>query len=165
MSLISKALKKIQDSRVDNQEKKAGGIVYLTDAPKPLPMTSLLFFLLLGIVAAILLSTTAVILALKNSESKQMQVLNMEKTIKIQEKRINDLANVINKNQKLTDNQMRNIKIQINNSKLTDNGNYSNLKDAILNDKEEIAYLDNYTKGLKQKIEAMSVTNVQTEGK
>ena len=165
MSLISKALKKIQESRLGNQEQKAGGIVYLADAPKPLPITSLLIFLLLGIVAAILLSTTAVIFALKNSELKQIQVLSLEKTIKTQEKRINDLIIVINKNQKFTDSQMRNLKIQINNFKSTDNDHYSNLKDAILNDKEEIAYLDNYTKNLKQKIEAMSIANTPTEGK
>jgi Na+-transporting NADH:ubiquinone oxidoreductase subunit NqrC len=165
MSLISKALKKIENSRENSQEQKVGGIVYLTDAPKPLPITSLLIFLLLGIVAAILLSTTAVILALKNSEAKQVQVLNMDKTIKIQEKRINDLITVINKNQKFTDSQIRNLKVQINDSKLTDNDHYSNLKDAILNDKEEISYLDNYTKNLNQRIEAISVASTQTEGK
>ena len=70
-----------------------------------------------------------------------MQVLTLEKTIKSQEKRIDDFITAINKNQKFTDSQIRDLdsglkkedldmKAQVNNLALTDNANYDNLKEC-----------------------------------
>ncbi len=114
MSLISKALKKIQDSRLNNQVRKVGDIVYLTDAPKSLPRTAFMFCLFFGTIVAVLFSSTAIFLSLRNTQSRQIQVLSLEKTIKIQEKRINDLITIINKNQKFKDSQIHDLSFRLN---------------------------------------------------
>jgi len=114
-------------------------------------------------VAAILISTTAIYFSLRNTVSRQSQVMSLENTIKTQDKRINELISAINKNQSFADSQTRSLKNQISNLKSTDNDHYSDLKDAILSDKEDIAYLNNYTKALKQKIEALSVAAAQAQ--
>ena len=174
MSLISKALKKSEDSRQNFQKDNPNNIVYLTDVPQSWPRKVLLGFLVISTLSAILISLAAIIFTLKNSESKQNQVLGLEKTIDNQEKQINDFIAAVKKNQKLTDSQVRilnsnfkeqnnEIKIRISNLKLSENDHYSRLKDAILDDKAEIGLLDRYAKNLNQKIERISAAESQAK--
>jgi hypothetical protein len=145
MSIISKALKKIQEARQNNQERKVGDIVYLADAPKSWLKTSMIGLLAAGIVAAILISTSAHKLILKNYALKQDQMLRMERVIKSQQQKIDSIIASVNKNQAFTDKQISDLKTQINDLTSTENTHYDNLKEAILDD--------------KQQIEAMSIAN------
>lgn len=174
MSQISKALQKIAESRQKQQESKAGGIVYLTDAPKTWPKTALMVLLAAGTLGAVSISISAITMTMRNTESKQMQVLALEKTINSQEKRIDDFITAINKNQKFTDSQIRDLhsglkeedldmKAQVSNLALTDSANYDSLKGSVLENKLQVDSLNQYTKTLDQKMEAMSAANTQAK--
>ena len=183
MSYISNALKKIQESRQKQQAQKLESIVYLTDTPRVWPKTALMILFGVGTIAAILISISAILLVMKNSDSKQMQLFSLEETIRAQGKtitaqneRMTDLIIAINKNQGFTDSQMQNLnlrvkeesrdmKARINSLTSTTSTHYDSLKEAILDDKRQIDSLDSYTKTLDKKIEAMSVSNPQTEGR
>jgi hypothetical protein len=191
MSLLGKALKKAQISRENLQENEKKDIVYLSDVPESRTKSVLTALLAAGTTVAIITSMAAIMLTLKNSESKQIQVLGLEKTIKTQEKtiktqdkaikiqektikiqfkRIDDIIIAINKDQKYSNSQTGELNSRLNkeslaikdrmdNMTLTDNAHYADLKNAVLNDKQAISYLNNYTKKLEQKVEAMSVTD------
>jgi len=163
MSLISKALKKSQESRQNIQEDKTKGIVYLSDAPQSWPRTALMALLIVCALGAISLSSTAITLFLKNSELKQTQVLNLEEKVKTQERKINVLDTQMHDMKLRLENGNRNVKDQMNDLASNSKDNYDNLKEAILNDKQEIDFLNNYTKKLDQKIEAIAASNTQTK--
>jgi hypothetical protein len=173
MSQISKALKKIQEIRF-NSMKKPGDIVYLTDTPEIWPKTVLRIILVVSVAVAIFMSIVAIILTLKSTETKQFEVVTLKKTIKAQDKRINDLITSINKNQLAMDGQIQDlndrlkqnnagIKVQIDNSTSAGEAHYTDLKEAILDDKEEINSLVKYTKILNQKIEELSAKESQAK--
>ena len=61
--------------------------------------------------------------------------------------------------------ESRDMKARINSLTSTTSTHYDSLKEAILDDKRQIDSLDSYTKTLDKKIEAMSVSNPQTEGR
>lgn len=171
MSQISKALRKSQEIRENNEGRKAREIVYLSDAPQVMP-TFLLVFFSVGIVAAIVISISAMMLTIRNSDSKQVQVLGLEKTVQLQERKINNLSTHLNNIKNVSVSQIHILndrlkrevdsrKAQNNNVISVENSHYDNLKEAILDDKQEISYLDNLTKKLEQKIEELSASNTQ----
>jgi len=175
MSQISKVLKKVEESRQIKQESKVNNIVYLADAPKAWPKTLLMVLICIGTVAAIIISISAILLTLGNSDLRQIQMLSLEKTVKTQENQINELISYVNKTKKLSDNQMRillnrlsketqDTKTQIKNLISTENDHYFNLKEAVIDNKQGIDFLDKYTKKLNQRIETLSVSNIQTQG-
>jgi len=170
MSYISKTLKKIQELRQNKLEHQPGKIVYLTDVPEAWPKTTLRLFLVVCIVIAILISITIMIVTMRKFDSKQIEVTNLEKTIKVQEKRMNDLVVIINKNEKIRDVQINELnsrftkehattKDLIDASVSSENVHYSDLKGAILDGKEDVNLLENEIKVLGQKIDAMSVAS------
>lgn len=174
MSQISKALKKIQDLRQDHQGPKPENIVYLTDAPKVGPRTTWMVIFALSTASSILISITAIIITLNNSESKQVQVVNLENTVKSQEKRINDFITAINKNQKISDSQIRDLNIRLKNASKdtqveinslasSESAHYDSTKEAIIDAKQRLDSLDNYIKSLDQKVQTISVANTQVK--
>jgi hypothetical protein len=179
VSLISKALKKVQESRQNHIKDKPkeipknNNIVYLSDAPQSWPRTALMAIVILSSLGAIFISMAAISMTMKNSESKQVQVFNLERTIRNQEKKINELMSTVNRNQKYDSNKMRDLidrmnaqktdmTAQINNLSSTQSSRYSNLKDAIVDDKEEINLLNTYAKNLNSKIDKVSAAQSQS---
>ena len=97
--------------------------------------------------SSILISITAIIITLNNSESKQVQVVNLENTVKSQEKRINDFITAINKNQKISDSQIRDLNIRLKNASKdtqveinslasSESAHYDSTKEAIIDAKQ-----------------------------
>jgi hypothetical protein len=169
MSQISKALRKSEALR-QNKELEGTEIVYLSDALKP----NVVFFLVIIGSLAIIISTVAMVLTVKNLGTHQKSLLNLEKVIDNQKLRINGLVTVINKDQEFFNDQMRdlnfrmkkdnmNMKARMVNLESTDGDHYSDLKDAIIADKEKMEDLDANIKDLKQAVVKIPAADDQTK--
>jgi len=171
MSYIAKALKKIQDIRQNKGDHQPGKIVYLTDSPETWPKTILRVLLVICFVLAVLISITVMILTMHKLDSKQIEVINLEKTVKIQEKRINEFITAVNKNQSYDESQLIDLDHRlkqeneyntnnVNNLTLTSKDSYLKLKDAIIDDKQQIDTLNSDLRALEQKVATISPSNV-----
>jgi hypothetical protein len=176
MSLIAKALKKAAESRQTPQEQKVESIVYLADKPQPWPKAAL--FVILPIIALALLAVSASVAAImagvRNSQSSRSEIISLERTVKAQEKRINDLAAAVHKDQKVTDTRIRNLKSRVNNEadeikagvkvlSSTEAVHYASLKQAIVDDRQQMLSLDQYTRSLDKKIEILKTATPEAQ--
>ncbi|MBF0503872.1 MAG: hypothetical protein HQL14_02100 [Candidatus Omnitrophica bacterium] len=161
MSQITKALKITQELRDNRVKPNMENVIFLSEAPRTWPKTALMAIVCTGYVVALLFSTAAISITIRNSESRQIEILNLERTIKAQEKRINTLVIALNKSQKSPDGQNHNlsarlkkdrkdIQTQINNLASTENAHYDNIKEAILDDKEQIDFLNKELRKLQK---------------
>ena len=110
-----------------------------------------MFFLFFGTIVAVLFSTTAIFLAMRSTQSKQIQVSSLEKTVKIEEKRINDLVTAFNKNQKFKDSQIRELNYRLNSLTSTGSAHYDSVKEAIIDEKEQINSLEQSIRTLNER--------------
>jgi len=169
MSNISKALKKIQELRDRSQpvREDTPGSTEIRQAPKTeikinyssdtvqegASNNSSMVLIYIGILLAIVIGITAILLTIRTSAFKQNKVENLEKNILMQQKRLNELITAINKNQKIFENQTHHLdtevakensstKSLIDNATSTEEIHYSTIKEAILDDKEKIKTLE-----------------------
>ncbi len=169
MSLISKALKKVEATRQNNSsaQEDIKNVVYLSEAPQSWPKTALMGLVILSAVGAVMTSVTAITLTTRSLESKQTQVLRLEK-------RINSLVASINKNQGTIESQIRSLdgrmegneaglKDQIHDAVSSEGGHYSSLKEAALADREEISVLQKRADHLNQKINEITAAMNQAK--
>jgi len=190
MSLISNALKKVQDARQHKRVSKTEHITTAATTPvavAEIPATDTLEpqaingapnnisipTLIVGTIAVILISITAAVLISRTLESKQIKLLSLEQTLQAQEKQIHDLVTYLNRSKAHADAQAHafNLRLdketqerksQIDDATLNNKNNYTSLKEAIIDDKQEIVSLDKFTKALDQKIQAIPVSSNQT---
>jgi len=156
MSQLFKALNKVQESRQGYQDEKTNDLVYLSETSPVWLSSSLVILLVIGAFVAVVISSTAIVLTLRNSDSKQSELLGLEAAIKANEKQINDSVTVIKKNRAYVDNQIRATKTQIDHWALTDNEHYTSLKNSMLDDKDNINLLNKYINILNQNVKEIS---------
>ena len=109
MSQILKGLRKIQESRQNHQDSKVVGIAYLENATRAWPKTAWMIIPVGSATVAILISILAIMLIMTNRESEQIKVHILEKTIQIQEIKINDLVILFNKTRSSSDSEVRDL--------------------------------------------------------
>ncbi len=187
MSQIVKALKKAQESRIENSAPLAEGIIIGSQMNKEKEAANrtrnLIVFLAVGMVVLLLMNMAFFMVMMKGAESGQNKVSTLEDSIRKQDKKINGLIGLISKSNTLSGRQITAMKLRFANENKAlegridgriggridslaseQKGRYDHLKEAILDDKQEISYLDNLTKKIEQQIEAISASNTQVQG-
>jgi len=171
MSQIFKALRKSQNIRENKAatslEDKTSEIVYLTDSTTLGMKPVIIFMLGACILLAVIVSLAALAITLNSSKSKQIQVLVLERKLKLQENRINDLIRAFNNTQEYSNKQLHDFNLSLNAKDLeikkliddantTEESHYLKLKDAVMNDSQEISLMEKNDKVQNQRIDALS---------
>ena len=127
--------------------------------PQTAPKNNMMLILVIGAAVSVVISV-AVFTVMKGAGDNKNKLNSLEDTIKIQDNKINDLSTLIHNNKSLTDSQISAMKTSLENDS---KDHYNNLKEAIQDDKQEINFLDDLTKKIDQKIEAIAASNSQPQ--
>jgi hypothetical protein len=160
MGKITNVLNKVQESRREHMDQKSADFFYTKN---PEPINSKMFMMVTFIVAIIIAAV-----------SVSHKINNLEMSLKLQEKRVNDLTVLALNTKSLSSSQMQDVdfrlnneaedrKIQINNMALVDNTYYINIVKSILADAHRIDYLEKYTKNLKNEIDKAALPAGQSK--
>jgi hypothetical protein len=112
MSKILNVLSKTQESRQDYQDTKVAGKVYRANATQDWPKSVSMIIPVVSTTGAILISLLAIMLIVTNRETEQVKVRALEKTIKIQEIRLNDVITLFNKTGNNSDSEIRDLELR-----------------------------------------------------
>jgi hypothetical protein len=155
MGKITNVLNKVQESRQSNyQDQDISDLFYVKEAPHTKFRIIISVLITALIVAAVFMGYA---------------IYRLDRSIKSQEKRTDKLLTLVVNNKKQWDDQLGRLnfrfkneaqdrKIEIGRLSLMDNGYYIAMMESIIADKNQINYLDKYTKYLKSRIEASSAS-------
>jgi hypothetical protein len=149
MGKITNVLNKVQESRQELLERDISDLFDVKEPPKDNSKIILFVCITAALIAAILIG---------------YGFYQLEKTIKKQEKKTAELAVLLTGTKAMLNDRIQDLdsrfkveaqdrKAEINKLSLVDNVYYIDLMKAIIADKNQIDYLDSYTRYLKTKIE------------
>jgi hypothetical protein len=174
MGQITEALNKIQKSRKENQEKKSFDYVPVSGIRQFNSKIVVIAIIVAIVIVSVFISVVIIALDIGGTKSNQNQILTLEKSLKLQDKEINDLFSFLINTNSLSDNQIQNLnsrlkneienrKNQVDHLALIDNVYYLNLVKSTLSNTHQINFLDKYTKDLNSKIEKSSAVESQAK--
>jgi len=106
MSQILKSLSKVQESRQGQQDPKIAGTLYLANEPPVWFKTAWMIIPAAGAMGAILISILAIMLMMTKLGSQHDQVSVLERTVKIQDIRINEVITLLKETKSHSDHQI-----------------------------------------------------------
>ena len=115
MSQILNGLRKTQESRERYQHPYVEDTAYQEKTRQTRPKLAGITPSAVGSMVAILISIVAIILIMTNLESDRIKVSVLEKTIKTQEKRINDISTLLNKIKSNSDGEIHDLGLSFKN--------------------------------------------------
>lgn len=162
MGKITNVLNKVQKSRQDQQDQEISAPFYVNDGWKSYSKKVV-------VVIAAIIATGAIPAVYISNE-----IYNLGKSVKMQEKRFNDLSIFLSNTKSLSDNQIQDInfrlmneaedrKIQINKLALIDKSYYFNLIKSINANTLQINYLDKYAENLENKLEKIPASSPENK--
>ena len=156
MSLITKALNKVQESRQPPQEQRIMGVFQETDPNRDNIRMLVMTVIIVGAILAVFVSVVVIALDIRGTNSNQNDIYSLEKSLSLSQSQIRNLDFRLK-----TEIEDRNN--QVSNLSSIDNVSYINIMKSIISNEHQIDYLNKYTKKLNQRIEYISDINSQAQ--